>query len=141
MTSAPHPLIKMDSHYEARVSSEIDIYRDCLDVHNLPAIFHYWSACHISPMLEPHGFSNPRGMFLMALENQCIRHDGGRVSFLSLGAGNCDLEISLAAELRQRGCRDFTIECIDLNPAMLQRGARNAAARGVGKIWNSWRPI
>ena len=87
MTSAPHPLIKMDSHYEARVSSEIDIYRDCLDVHNLPAIFHYWSACHISPMLEPHGFSNPRGMFLMALENQCIRHDGGRVSFLAWARG------------------------------------------------------
>lgn len=121
------------AEYEARVASEIDIYRDCTDVHDLPPIFHYWSNRYIRPMLEPCGFKDPAGMFLRALENQCAKHAGSAapLRFLSAGSGNCELEARLAAGLHAKGYTDFTIECVDLNPAMLKRGAENAKQRGV----------
>ena len=119
------------SRYESRISSEIDIYRDCIDVHNLPPIFHYWSNRHVRPMLERHGFSDPAGLFQMAFENQCAKYAGKALSFLSVGSGNCDLEIKIAARLRATGYSDFVIECLDLNPAMLERGAARANDIGV----------
>lgn len=119
------------SEYEARLASEIDIYRDCTDVHNLPPIFHYWSNRYIRPLLEPSGFEDSAGMFLLAFEKQCAKHPDETVRFLSAGSGNCDLEVSVATELRSKGYDDFVIECVDLNPAMLERGADLAKKRRV----------
>lgn len=119
------------SRYEARVASELDIYRNCVDVHNLPPVFHYWSNRHIRPLVEPHGFTDPASMFLLALEKQCAGHREAPVRFLSAGSGNCDLEVELAVGLRAKGYENFIIECLDLNPAMLNRGADRARKRGV----------
>jgi SAM-dependent methyltransferase len=121
-----------DLSYNARVASEIGIYRDCVDVHNLPPVFHYWSNRYLRPKMEPHGFSDPPGMFLLAFGQQCAKHAGAsKVRFLSAGSGNCDTEVAIATGLRAKGYTDFTIECLDLNPSMLQRGARYAQERGV----------
>jgi len=117
--------------YEARLASEIDIYRDCTDVHVLPPIFHYWSERHVRPALERHGFPDPAGMFLLALENQCEAQPGAALRFLSAGSGNCDLEVGIAAGLLAQGYDNFVVECLDLNGAMLRRGAERARERGV----------
>jgi len=125
------------SEYEARIHSEIGIYRDCVDVHNLPPIFHYWSNRYIRPQLERRGFRDPAGMFLLALEEQCAKqeqcakHAGETARFLSAGSGNCELEVKVAAGLRARGYDNFVIECLDLNRAMLKRGSDAAKQRGV----------
>jgi len=57
------------------------------------------------------------------------------------------VEINLALALRQSGVRDFSIDCLDLNPDMLERGRRDAAARGVEDCirplcadFNAWEP-
>jgi len=115
--------------YDARVASEIDIYRECTDVHNLPPIFHYWSDRHLRPKLEQRGFKDPAEMFLVMLRRQCAQDS--KVRILSAGSGNCELEVGVAAGLRQSGFDDFVIECVDLNPSMLQRGALLAGERGV----------
>jgi SAM-dependent methyltransferase len=66
---------------------------------------------------------------------------------VSLGAGNCDAEIRVAQRIRELGLEDFTIECIDINEAMLARGAASAAAEGVAAHivplradFNEWSP-
>ena len=51
-------------------------------------------------------------------------------ALLSLGSGNCDLEIDLARRLKNDG-RDFTLDCLDLNPAMLERGRVAAQSAGL----------
>jgi len=117
--------------YDARVASEIDIYRECTDVHNLPPIFHYWSDRHLRPKLEQRGFKDPAEMFLVMLRRQCAQHPDSKVRILSAGSGNCELEVGVAAGLRQSGFDDFVIECVDLNPSMLHRGALLAGERGV----------
>lgn len=119
--------------YEASRAQETGAYRDCLHVHDLPDVFHYWSNRHVRPKLLPFGFDSPNAMFARCLEEQC-REGGNRIRrFVSLGAGNCDLEIALAAGLRACGYDRFVIDCLDMNTAMLARGRICAERTGVAR--------
>ncbi len=117
--------------YQERVAGEIGAYEDCLEVHELPPIFHYWSNRYVRPKLEAFGFAHPHEMFGRYLGQQCRRRGEG-ARFLSLGAGNCDLEIQAAAQLRAEGHTGFVIDCVDLNAAMLERGMLAAGDAGLG---------
>lgn len=118
--------------YLAALQAERRIYNDCVDVHQLPPVFHYWSNRFIRPQLQHYGFESVPAVFLDALASRAV--PGAR--YLSLGAGNCDFEIELATGLRQRGIADFTIDCADLNAPMLSRGAAAAHKAGVGSNLN-----
>jgi ubiquinone/menaquinone biosynthesis C-methylase UbiE len=112
--SCPEPF----HSYQDSLAEESKIYENCRDVHNLPPIFHYWSNRHILPKLESFGFNGPVGMFEKHLS--AVGSRPGR--FLSLGAGNCDLEIDLARGMKGA----FRIDCVDLNTSMLERGRQSA---------------
>lgn len=133
--------------YQARLANEESFYRDSVVVHNLPAIYHYWSETYLLPKLQAAGFANLSALFGDPLRAACERKNGGAARFLSIGAGNCDVEIDLAAALRAAGHSNFVIDCLDLNPAMLQRGREAAAERGLGANiaplqadFNQWQP-
>jgi hypothetical protein len=64
-----------------------------VEVHELPDIFHYWSNRYMRPQLEAFGFSSPDGMFRKYLVEQCQARKNDAKRFLSIGSGNCDLEI------------------------------------------------
>ncbi|MBY0502797.1 MAG: methyltransferase domain-containing protein [Bryobacteraceae bacterium] len=112
--------------YSSALAKERQIYANCLDVHDLPASFHYWSNRYLVPKLLPHGFHSPDGLFLKVLQEKCEQIVAPR--FLSLGAGNGDLECKLALELKALGHHTFCIECLDVNVEMLARGQRAARA-------------
>jgi len=124
------------SAYEDSLAEEKKIYENCKDVHNLPPIFHYWSNRHLLPKLQQFGFNSPAGMFAKQLDLLCGSEAISRPSrvkrFLSLGAGNCDLEIELARSLKG----DFTLDCVDLNTTMLERGQRVAESAGLASRLN-----
>ncbi len=132
--------------YQARLAAEERRYQDCLHVHDLPAIFHYWSDTHIRPKLEALGYSSPNQLFCMRLQEQCERQAAQVPRFVSIGSGNCDLEIEIAQHLRNQGY-SFVIDCVDLNPAMLDRGRTTATSAGlteeihfVHADFNNWQP-
>ena len=132
--------------YQARVAEELNFFRDCRQVHELPDIFHYWSHNKVRPKLEAFGFSSPAGMFEKYLEELCARDPDRTQRFISIGAGNCDREIDLARKLAQ-GHSHFVIDCLDLNPTMLERGSAAAEQAGVGAHirgvqadFNQWEP-
>jgi len=136
-----------DKDYQARVSQELSAFQDCLQVHDLPDIFHYWSHEKIRPRLEAFGFSSPTGMFKKYLEDFCARESGRKLRFVSIGSGNCDLEVDIARHLVAAGHSNFVIDCLDLNPAMLERGRAEAQGsgvaaqiRGVQADFNQWEP-
>jgi SAM-dependent methyltransferase len=141
----------MDSQaadYRSRLANEESFYRESLIVHNLPGIYHYWSEKYLRPKLEAAGFASMTALFADPLGAACVRKDGMQARFLSIGAGNCDVEIDLALALRAAGHGNFVIDCLDLNPAMLQRGVEAAAERGVAENiaplqadFNEWKPI
>ena len=131
--------------YQSRLISETRRYSECTDVHALPDIFHYWSNRYLRPKFQEFGFSGPSDLFHQAVDG-CFEGPGPR-RFLSLGAGNCDLEIQLASSLTARGRTDFVIDCVDVNAQMLERGRLSAAAQHVAPQLsliqadlNSWAP-
>jgi SAM-dependent methyltransferase len=118
--------------YLERIQSEKLLYQHCLQVHDLPDIFHYWSNRYIRPKLEGFGFSTPEDMFHFYVAGQWQQSPNTPKRIVSLGCGNCELEISLARTLLTKGLRDFTIKCIDLNEEMLRRAATDARVNGLG---------
>lgn len=141
------PETALPADYQAKIAKEKDIYTNCINVHDLPAIHHYWANRYLRPKLEAFGLSHPIDLFATHLRRQCARDVNVRNEFFSIGSGNCDTEIELAQALRNQGFDNFRIECLDLNEAMLERGKQLAAERGVPTHlkfaqgdFNRWRP-
>lgn len=133
--------------YSARLAAETLAYKDVADINVLPGIFHYWSNKYLRPMIEEYGFSNPDQFFAKYLLESAHACGAQGPHFASIGAGNCDTEVRVAKLLREAGLAGFTIECLDMNPHMLQRGRELAVQEGVADVlafvagdFNEWRP-
>jgi SAM-dependent methyltransferase len=145
MTSTLYPKIVS---YEDSVAAEQKIYENNVAIHDLPPIFHYWSNQHLLPKLQSFGFSSLDELFLTNLEKICQATPAPK-RFVSLGAGNCDLEIAIAKTLKTKG-HDFILDCLELNPVMLERGREAAASAGLSdqltfnatdlNAWNAEQP-
>jgi len=140
--SGPSPA----TEYQSRLAKEQTVFESCFNVHDLPAIFHYWSNRYVRPKLEAFGFSDPYDFFRVQVEEKC-RPSADRIRIVSLGSGNCDMEVNLASKLRDRSISNFEIECLDLNQAMLDRGYEDAKQRGLTSHvtfskgdFNEWHP-
>ena len=135
-----------EESYAARLQAETAVYKDVADINVLPAIFHYWSNAYLRPMLEEFGVSNPDQFFAKYLLESARAGGGEAPVFVSIGSGNCDTEVRVALLLKQAGLTQFVIECVDMNPHMLERGramaqAENVAVhiRTVEADFNRWR--
>jgi SAM-dependent methyltransferase len=138
---------KPQNSYDAQVRAEIDLFKNWTNIHELPDIFHYWSNSKVRPKLEAFGFSSPVDMFKLYLKQQCQRETIRPLRFFSIGSGNCDLEVEFARHLISAGYSNFVIECLDLNPSMLERGRVAAQQNGVSAQlsfiegdFNRWQP-
>ncbi|HET9033446.1 MAG TPA: class I SAM-dependent methyltransferase, partial [Dokdonella sp.] len=67
--------------------------------------------------------------------------------FASVGCGNCDTEIRVAQLLVNRGFSHFTIDCLDINSPMLERGRSAAMEANLEQHirpqltdFNTWQP-
>lgn len=132
--------------YEGRIQQEISRFAAEEIVNDLPPIFHYWSNTYLRPKLEAFGFSCPEDFFARRIERQHAAL-GRPVTIVSIGAGNCDCEVAIAKLLIGRGVTQFTISCLDITDAMLDRGRQLAATQGLGDHFrfvkadfNRWEP-
>jgi SAM-dependent methyltransferase len=137
----------VDSDYSGRVAAEKSHFNEDNTADELPQIFHYWSNKYLRPKLEALGFTDPEAMFAALLERAYRASAATERRFLSIGTGRCDTELRLARYLVDRGCTDFVIECMELNPDLLAQAM--AAARhtglddrivGVARDANKWTP-
>lgn len=136
-----------DEEYAQRMSQEIEDFAGQLNVHDLPEIFHYWSNKYLLPIFQQFGFNSPDDFFFVYLLRIAESFPSKQLRFVSLGAGNGDLEVKLARQLRDHGVENFSIECGDINETMLERGREMARAAGVSDLmrfeiadFNRWRP-
>ena len=127
------PTSAQDAAYAAKIAAERAIFDDQADIHELPAIFHYWSNKYLRPMLEEYGFSNPDQFFVKYLAEAVNRTGSAKPKFLSVGSGNCDTEVRLAVQLKQMGIINFSFECLELSPLMLARGRADAHVQDVAE--------
>jgi SAM-dependent methyltransferase len=131
--------------YQSKVEQEIRIYRDVANVHELPAMFHYWANKYLRPKLELLGFTSPDDFYLQYITRMARAIAPSSCNILSLGAGNCDTEARLAELLRGAGIGNFVFHCLEINPQMLARGQRLTGERGLSSHFtfieadiNSW---
>ena len=133
--------------YRYRLERELANYAEDEHVHALPEIFHYWSNKYLLPKYERFGFSDPEDFFYQYALKQVPPTGGAQLRVVSIGAGNCDMEARLARRLTDAGVGDFVVECLDINPSMLERGLAHARALGVERHltttetdFNRWTP-
>ena len=139
--------VSAEHGYQQRIAAERQNFDACVEVHDLPAIFHYWSNRYLRPRLEAVGVSDPDAFFTKYVA-ECYGRGIDTRRFVSIGAGNCDTEVRLARALINAGCNDFVIECLELNERMLERGIQLAQTDGlVDKVvplqadFNEWQPV
>ena len=130
---------------EAKLRQERENFDNNVNVHDLPAIFHYWSNKFLRPMIEEYGFSHPDDLFINYMLKSVSDCMVRKPQFISIGSGNCDTEVRIAKRLKENGVDDFCIECLDLSPVMLERGCELAYNEGVSgnlsfleKDFNQW---
>ncbi|NER79464.1 MAG: class I SAM-dependent methyltransferase [Leptolyngbya sp. SIO1D8] len=134
-----------DQAYLKRIEKELDTYKEKLNVHDLPKIYFYWLNKYIKPMFWDAGFDVVKEFFAINLVEAAQRTGSSTPHFVSIGSGNCDLEISIAQLILEKGYENFTLECVELNPAMLERGKLLADEKGLSEFikftqddFNTW---
>lgn len=134
--------------YDSRIAAELATYADQEEIHNLPAIYHYWSERYVSPLLTEVGLTGLDGFWDRDVAAVCARRHPRPGRLVSLGAGNGDIELNIARRLRQHGIDNLELVLLELNPAMLERALGLAQELGVsGRVQvvqadlNSWRAV
>ena len=85
----------------------------------------------MAPIFEEAGFSTIAEFFSSNLLAAKDRTCSAVAYFVSVGAGNCDLEVAVAKNLVNAGFNNFILECLEINPVMLERGKEIAKENGV----------
>lgn len=116
------------SIYQDQVKAQIKQYANMGALWKLPPIYRYWMKTHIRPRLDQiMGCSEPEDFHLHYINSV----PGKNLKILSVGSGDCNLEIRLARELKKAGKRSFTIECLELSNIRLARAQKSAKREGV----------
>ena len=114
--------------YNDKLLEEINRYKTVSSVHELPASFHYITNTYLKYIfhqtLGVYSYTELILEYIKILKTTKHEHD---IEILSLGSGNGDFEIDLAYN-NHLGCK-FT--CLELNPAMIERGKENARSKGL----------
>jgi SAM-dependent methyltransferase len=141
--------LEKDAEYRSRIASELENFNDCTNVHELPEIFHYWSNKHLAPKkFHQFDITDPEQFFFLYVKKFQGTHPDHKIQLVSLGSGNCDMEAKLARKLLDHNISAFTIDCIDINETMLERGRQHAIENNVeeyinpvGGDFNHWEPL
>lgn len=105
--------------YQAKIEKEIEVFKDNFNVHDLPEAHNYIMCKYVVKKLkETFGFSSYDEMIINCLNLIKSQKDESDIKILSLGSGNCDLEVNLA--LKNNIKAKFYL--YEINSHMLDRG-------------------
>ncbi len=140
-------MTEREGAYAARLDEERRHYDGVSEFDDLPPIYHYWSHTFVRPMIEPLGCSNPIELLAHYLHEGARRTGAPRPAFISFGSGDANGELQVARLLEAADLADFTIECLEMNPALIERASAAAAAAGLSSRvtfvqgdFNEWKP-
>jgi SAM-dependent methyltransferase len=121
----------MDAYAE-RVAQEIARYAEVEEVHDLPPIYHHWSARHCLPLLVELGYAGLDELWDRHVAEICRARAPERARLVSLGAGHGETELGIAKRLADAGIENLELELLELNGQMLERAVADAAQLGLG---------
>lgn len=120
--------------YQSRVASQIDQYAETQNMHELPAIFHFWAVNYLSPAVQEVFAANT---ILDVYINACMSILATRsLTILSIGCGDNSIEIDVAKTLIMRGVVDFSITGADLSPILLGRFRKAVEELQLGRYFS-----
>lgn len=134
------------TNYEQKLDAQISQYREVENIHDLPDIFHYWSNRHLRPrLLSVIGVETIADFYAFHFKTAIA--ESRNTALLSVGAGDCSVEIAVAKRLRALGVNDFALTCLEVSPHLLERAEAAVAQDGLRGIVvptrvdiNRWRP-
>ena len=115
--------------YAERLRAEIEHFRAMENVHDLPKIFNVWAQKYVSPKVRQvlgTAISHVEEFYAHYICRYAAENPAEELRIASIGAGNGDFEVRVARLLKNSGLDRFRFQCLDINPAMLDRG-RDAA--------------
>lgn len=132
--------------YEARVSRELDSYREERPELGLPPIFTYWAVRHLSPRLLKVMEVQTIPEFFAKYMIGCLQRTGSR-HVASIGCGDCETEIEIVKYFREHGANDFEFYCYDISNFVIGRAKAKVAGENLDQHFrfivqdlNSWKP-
>ena len=126
------------SEYDNRVKNQIAQFADLGALWRPGNIMRYWTKTHIEPrMLDVFGV---RGVFDVYVDRlaERIRHGaaaGRSARFVSIGSGDCQVEINVAKRLKAGVRGGFVIVATDISDIRLGRARQAAEKAGVSECF------
>src|SRR5438552_14110641 len=130
------------------MEQQTEQFREVSNPHDLPEIFHYWSNKYVRPRLNSVcGADNIFEFFANAFFAAAKSCASNSPRFLSIGTGDCSVEVGVAKRLKEMGLSNFLLECLESSSEAANRTAAQARADGAGDIvfpivadLNNWQP-
>lgn len=133
-------------HYDELTARQIDQYKETEVMHDLPLIYKYWSKKHISERAATViGYSNTIEFYAEYFRKSLRESDSGFL--VSIGSGDCSIEIDIVKNLLSKQERNFFFICLELSPLFIEKARRKIDQEGLGDIItvsqtdiNNWQP-
>jgi SAM-dependent methyltransferase len=121
---------KASSDYADRVTHQIKQFSNMEALSKLPPIYFYWMSNFIKPRIEEvFGVNNALPLYVNTFKDALSLCSSNRI--ISIGSGDCNLEIEIAKSLLKSGVGDFVVECVELSEERLSRGREKAASENL----------
>lgn len=118
------------TQYQRQVEAQIAQYADADDIHqNAPAALWMGDRFLVPRLRQVFGSDTVVGCYAACLSQAVER--AGVAEVVSLGSGDCSLEIKVAQAARERGGSPFRISCLELSPILIERARRAIRTAGV----------
>jgi SAM-dependent methyltransferase len=118
--------------FKQKLEKELEVFTKKKSVHDLPAIFHYWSHKYLKPKFDEMGIRGIAEFFADNIAMLCRKQEGA-VRIFSIGAGHCETELQVCQLLVKEGHHNFQMVCSDINQGMLDVGRAGAASIGLAE--------
>lgn len=137
---------KSSDHYDELTARQIDQYKETEIMHDLPLIYDYWSKKHLSQKSAAvTGQANTVEFYADYFQRSLNESDSNFL--VSVGSGDCSIEIGVVKSLLSRQQRNFFFICLELSPPLIARARKKIDEEGLGDIitvaqtdLNSWQP-
>lgn len=121
--------------YQERIRAQIQQYKGAATIHASSGIREYWSSKYVRPLIcEIFGVPNHIEIYASTFAERIAQSATG-ARLLSLGCGDCEMEIAIALNLKRQGLTEFVFECVDVSPYVLERGQGAVENCGLGDVF------
>lgn len=135
-----------EEHYNELVSRQVEQYKDTEVMHDLSAIYHYWSEKHtVWQAASVTGFNNTTVFYGEYFKKSLQESDSNFL--ISIGSGDCSIEIEIVKYLLSKGVTGFFFVCLELSPISVEKARKKIDAEQLGDIitvaqidLNKWKP-